>query len=397
MSATRPRLAIVTMQFPVPSETFLSREILALGPSVEIAVHTLKGLHPRRERIAAEQGVDGVVTYPPFADKRRLWQAVRTFGMRRIMALARLAVTDRALPPSVRLRYLAALPSALLCALRIAEQRPDIVHAYWGHYPSLVLCLLAGRSPATRHTLGLSAYDLARAGSITREAARTSAAVFTLARANIGAVAELAAGSPVRVVHHGIDLAAYPPADALPAKDPLRIVTAGRLLGFKRFDLVLDAFALVLASRPEARLDLVGDGPERDALQRQAYRLGIADSVRFHGWLAPGALRDMLLDARMFLLLSQWERIPNVIKEAMAAGCVCISSHTPGMEEIICDGSDGYLVADPADSSAVAARMLAHLGKAETDPMQLRAAARIRAGFDVRRTVSGYLEVWLAP
>lgn len=396
MSARRPRLAIVTMQFPVPSETFLSREIVALGHSVDIEVHTLKGLHPQRERIAAEQGVADVATYPSIADRGRLWQAVRTFGIGHILTLARLAATDRALPLSVRLRYLAALPSALLCALRIAEHQPDIVHAYWGHYPSLVLCLLAGQTPA-RHTLALSAYDLARAGRITREAARSCASVFTLARANMGAVGELAEGRPVRVVHHGIDLADYPPACALPEKDPLRIVSAGRLLGLKRFDLVLDAFALVLAARPDARLDLVGDGPERDALRRQARRLGLADSVRFHGWLPPGAVRDMLRGAQMFVLLSQWERIPNAVKEAMAAGCVCISSHTPGMDEIISDGVDGYLVADPTDIPAVAARMLAHLGEAGPAPLQLRAASRIRAGFDVRRTVSGYLDVWLAP
>lgn len=395
------KVAIVAMQFPTPSETFLSREIRALrARDMEVAVYTLKGGHALGARLASEQGVGDVATFPAPGRGRRLWSALASVGLKRLLDAAGLTVTDRSLSLAVRFRYLAAIPGAAICAARLIDHRPDVVHLYWGHYPSLVLHLLAGRLPHCRYTMFLGAYDLMRAGRLTREVSRSCAAVFTHAEANVALVREHVADVPVRVNYRGIDLDGFPSRwSEAPDKDPHRIVAAGRIVRSKRFDLVLDAFAMVRRRIPEARLDIAGDGPALSGLRERAERLALGEDVRFHGRLSEERLRQLMLSAKAFLLLSEKEGecLPNVVKEAMAAGCVCIASRTRGIDELISHEFDGYIIENAENPEAAAGRLLTHLGRAGFEEIQQRAAARIRTQFDVSETVSGYLEAWGAP
>ncbi len=129
---------------------------------------------------------------------------------------------------------------------------------------------------------------------------------------------------------------------------PPVVLAAGKLKAQKDFATLIRAFARLRARRP-ARLVILGDGPERDALRGLAARLGVAGDVDLAGFHAnPFAL---MRRARVFALSSAWEGFGNVLVEAMACGAPVVSTRCPsGPEEILAGGRFGALVpvGDPA-------------------------------------------------
>lgn len=133
------------------------------------------------------------------------------------------------------------------------------------------------------------------------------------------------------------------------------LVTVGRLSPEKGYDLLLEAF-MRLRARLDARLAIIGTGPEEAELKRQIVERGLEQSVFMVGYQAnPYA---WLRKADVFVLSSVIESFPTVILEAMAAGTPAVAFDCPeGPREIITPGSDGLLV-PPRDPAALAQSLL---------------------------------------
>jgi glycosyltransferase involved in cell wall biosynthesis len=158
--------------------------------------------------------------------------------------------------------------------------------------------------------------------------------------------------------------------DVLPAerKGPARVAAAGRLVLDKGFDLLLVAFAEVAGEFPDVLLEVAGDGPERPSLQRLTATLGIADRVRFHGWLSPQAMRGFFSGALISALPSPLsEGLPTVLLEAGLAGCALIGTDVGGIGDIVHPDRTGILV-PPNDPEALAEALRTLL----RDPEQAR-------------------------
>jgi len=112
------------------------------------------------------------------------------------------------------------------------------------------------------------------------------------------------------------------------------------------FDL-LEALSEVRAAVPDVRLVCAGDGA-RAAVARYAKRLGIADMVKFTGWVGPSAKRALLESAAVFALPSYDEELPVGLLEAMAAGVPAVVSPVGGVPEVVVDGVSGFFAA-PGD------------------------------------------------
>jgi glycosyltransferase involved in cell wall biosynthesis len=135
-----------------------------------------------------------------------------------------------------------------------------------------------------------------------------------------------------------------------------------RFFPVKGIRYLIDAFPAVLRQRPDARMLLVGRGPEDHALRSQAASLGIADRVIFAGFQRDSAAYAGSFDVAV--VPSLVEGFGLVAVEAMALGVPVVASRVDGLVEVITDERSGLLV-PPADSAAIAAAVLRLLAEPE--------------------------------
>ena len=192
-------------------------------------------------------------------------------------------------------------------------------------------------------------------------------------------------GPEVVVVPCGVDLPAEEPA----AGEAHRLVSVGRLVPKKGFDVLLRAMPAVLRDVPQAHLDIVGDGPLRAELEELAASLGVAGSVTFHGAKDHAASLGHIESAATFVLACRpdergdTDALPVVLREAMARGRAVVSTTLAGIPESI-DDTVGWLV-PPQDDAALAAALVQVL----SDPV-----ARAARGAAARERVR---ERWTFP
>lgn len=140
---------------------------------------------------------------------------------------------------------------------------------------------------------------------------------------------------------------------AVPLATRLKVVTAGRLVAWKRVDRVIAAVAQL---PEEVGLVVVGDGPERAHLEGVAQALGIADRVHFAGQRSKSETLSLLAAGDLFVLNSTYEGLPHVVLEALALGVPVIATAVGGTPEVVADRINGRLVA-PTDDGALTAAL----------------------------------------
>lgn len=133
---------------------------------------------------------------------------------------------------------------------------------------------------------------------------------------------------------------------------PGLIVTCGRLVQFKRHDLLLEAFAKVHEARPETELRIYGEGPLRQEIQARIERLGLSGAARLMG--ATSNIAGVLSTADLFVLSSDYEGMPNALMEAMAAGVPCVATDCPcgGPRELMNGDTDSLVPVNDVDQLA---------------------------------------------
>ncbi len=150
----------------------------------------------------------------------------------------------------------------------------------------------------------------------------------------------------------GVDPRVFTPRPGEP--DVFTIACTGGLVFGKGQTILLAAVAKLRNRGRELRLDLVGDGPARRAMETEAVRLNVASAVTFHGSINQDRVREILSSASVFVLPSFAEGVPVSLMEAMAMEIPCIGTYAGGIPELIRSGEDGILIA-PSDSGALAA------------------------------------------
>ena len=163
---------------------------------------------------------------------------------------------------------------------------------------------------------------------------------------------------PVRVIANPVSA----PKPAIPGTQgdlalPDRPFAAamGRLVPQKGFDLLVSAFSAVAATHPKWSLVVLGEGPDRKALEQLAGQHGLGERVHMPGVVS--APDNVLREAALFVLPSRFEGFPNALCEAMACGLAVIAADCPnGPGEIVTEGVDGVLV-PPEDVESLARAM----------------------------------------
>jgi len=166
------------------------------------------------------------------------------------------------------------------------------------------------------------------------------------------------------------------------------VVTVARLDAAKGLDVLIDAAARV----PRARFVLVGEGPERDALESRVASLGIGERVSMLGWR--NDVDELLGAADVFVLASRHEAQGIALLEAMAHGIAVVATRVGGVPELVEDGESGLVVA--SDSSLELAAAIERLIADERLRRRLAAAGRTRvaARFGAQRMVEAVSAVY---
>lgn len=129
------------------------------------------------------------------------------------------------------------------------------------------------------------------------------------------------------------------------ARDPRpTLVHFGRMRRYKAIDVVIRALAIVRRSVPDARLVIIGDGPDRARLERIARDENVAGAVEFAGRMSGEAMVRVLNRCHVFLNASPKEGWGLTVVEANACGVPVVGSNRPGLRDSIQDGVTGFLV-----------------------------------------------------
>jgi poly(glycerol-phosphate) alpha-glucosyltransferase len=191
------------------------------------------------------------------------------------------------------------------------------------------------------------------------------------------------------VIPNPVDVPPLP--EPLPERDPNLVVTMARLETQKRLMHAISAFGRVVEAVPEARLDIYGEGSQRDKLETAIERSGLTGTVTLCGY-DPHA-REALWRASAFLMTSEYEGYPLSTLEAMSQGCPVVSYDVRyGPREQITDGDDGFVV--PQGDEAALADRVAELLRSPELVRRMSAAAREKvARFGPAEFVEGWGQV----
>ncbi|MCL3880699.1 glycosyltransferase [Marivita sp. GX14005] len=270
----------------------------------------------------------------------------------------------------------------------LREERVEIVLAEFGTQ-ALALAPLANHLGIPiftyfRGTDASKAIRTERMRSAYRKMMPRLAGVFSVSRFLLDNLARHGISHPnSTVIPSGVDIRRFAPR----AKVPLSFLAVGRFVEKKAPMTTLRAFARATEGMPEARLDYIGDGPLFEPTRVLAEELGISGKLRFHGAQPHHTVRDRLMSTQFFLQHSvtardgNTEGLPTAIQEAMACGCITISTRHAGIPEAIDEGETGFLVEehDEAGFTRAISRALA-----VPDPlaMSMRARAVAEERFD---------------
>lgn len=388
----------VTMVFPWPSEAFAGVEVRALRAcGAAVRVRALRGRHASATALLEDWQLAGldVTSTSPGSILRGLG-----FGLRHPLLLAEgLAWLLRHgwRSPGLLFRCLALAPRMLDVFRECRRRPPRVLYLFWGHYPAWLGHLVLRWLPDVHVAQALNAYDLLYRFPPAFALGRRAHSVWTITAANHAEFA--AAGiepARVRVAARSLDLAEMPAGQV--EREPGHLVTVARLEANKGVDDVLRVLAVLRGEGRAVRLTVIGEGPDHGRLAALARDLGVAADVTFTGAIGHRAVYAHLASAGLFLLLSRSpaERLPNAAKEALASGCVCVLTRTPGIEELVAPLEHPLVVA-PGDWRAAAEAALDVLD------FPARYAGDRRLGhehmkrhFDARDVARARLAVWAA-
>jgi len=221
--------------------------------------------------------------------------------------------------------------------------------------------------------------NLARHVILRREMRRAAANVFVshYLQERVGAANS-------RVIWNCYDDGLFRPSVAALPAGPPQFVFAGRLVNIKGVDVALRGFALACDHGLDARLRIVGSGPEEAGLQQLAADLGVAERVRFQPFAPSAELAAIFQRSWALLFPSQWEEPFGIVAaEAMACGCPVIASSHGAPPEVV--GDTGVLA--PAADPAAWAQAMEDLAVQPARRQALGMAAAERARREFTRAV----------
>lgn len=276
------------------------------------------------------------------------------------------------------------------------REQPEVLHGHLAHGAWFVRSarLLGAGQVAIVDTLHSTRVGGRWTAWIYRATNGMTDRVTAVSKAARSAAMEAGMAREIYVVANGIDESRF-----VRGVDPTRVredfvwLAVGRLAAVKDYPRLLRAFAEVCASAAGGvRLEIAGDGAEKERLHATARELGIAERVRWHGFCED--VSGLYSGADGVVLASRWEGLPVCLMEAGAAGLPVVTTATAGAQEVVTDGT-GVLVNEDGDD-ALAKAMLRVMRMPIEDRRRMGDAARthVLEQLSKEQMVAGYERIY---
>jgi glycosyltransferase involved in cell wall biosynthesis len=384
------------MQFPAPSETFASSDIQSLNKlNPELSVYSLKSKHSDYNRMIKDRKLQNISIFTCKVKENILGLIEIIKSPFLFISLLFWLIKNDLKKTGHFIRCFALIPASFYILSQLKKEKPDVVHLFWGHYPSLVGFLVKRVLKNSKISMFLGAYDLEYNLNISKDLAKNADFIFTHAKANIPQLNKMNIKTDkINVIHRGINIKDLSLVIENIDKKSNQIICAGRFLPDKGFDKVIDIFSKLHKNINSSNLVLVGYGSAQSDLEKQTIDLKIESNVTFTGYLSQNDVLKFMVESDIFLFLSSkaGERLPNVVKEAMLAGCICIVSNTPGIDELIEHGKTGFII--ESNNYDLIPNLISSLDEIKKEEIRTNAKEFILKNFDVELSMKKYINIW---
>jgi glycosyltransferase involved in cell wall biosynthesis len=380
------KITYITMLWPAASETFATRDMKALldqGHDINVI-----GLRPDFHKEKSSYSIPSTRMNLKNQIKGFLFVIIYLNTLIKLLIeLVKLRETLKNIFKSVLL-----FPAVALSVSKIENNKPDIVHLFWGHFPSMVAWCMRQRGLDIPITQFLGPYDLSYNYKLSSVVAHDADMVFTHTPDNIKVIEKMGvAPEKIKCIFRGIDVVDI----ASTQKQSNSFIFVGRLTKAKGIFEMIDAFERIHNATPSSFLTIIGDGEDRKKLENYIKQKKLSDAVHLKGWMKPDDVLETLSSHQIMLFLSHSERLPNAVKEAMMMGVIPISSKTIGIETLIEHDHNGYIVHhdnDPQDIVNITINLLNNDKK--RNDMADSARKAIIDTFDVKQSMQRYSDIW---
>ncbi|RMH02143.1 MAG: colanic acid biosynthesis glycosyltransferase WcaL [Chloroflexi bacterium] len=399
------RIAYILKMYPRFSETFIVNEILELERrGVDVRIYSLRKPDDGRFHASLARVKANVIYIPqyPQMEPDRVLSAHRflhdlfpdTYRQTRAFALSRGHVYAQK-------RFL----QAGIIAAHLLRHPVDAIHAHFATSATTVAYyvnnLIGIPYSFTAHAKDIF-HSTVQPGSLQRKI-RHARFVVTVSDFNRTYLQNLMGdeSGDIRRLYNGIDVRRFRPPTNESSRKPNLILSVGRLVEKKGFDVLLAACGYLKQWDINFMCHIIGKGPLENELRAQIHALGLGKQVKLLGPRPQDKVRQAYRKATIFALPCVRARdgnqdgLPTVLLEAMACGLPVISTNMVGIPEIIDQNVNGLIV-PPNDAAALAnglALLLQH--PAQRAHMGVAARAKVMRCFDVRQNVA-MLHAWLA-
>lgn len=385
----RPPIAVLVSRFPLITETFILREIIALereGQPVRLVPMIREEAAVVHEE--ARPWIDRAL-YTPWLSPAIVMSVLRAMRRGAFWSLLGWILRGAALHPGTLVKSLMLFPKSVHLAERLKGEGIAHLHAHFATHPATmarVISVLSG----IPFSITVHAHDIFVDRSLLREKIRDARLIRAISAFNkrfLESLYPAEAGTKVEVVHVGIETEKYSAA-AVSNDEPVMLCIAA-LKPYKGVPFLVEACRLLAQEGVAFRCDIIGVGPMAESIGQSIAKAGLHARVRMRGALPQHVVAEEIGKADLLVLPSivaadgQMEGIPVALMEAMAAGKPVVATSLSGIPELVEHEVSGVLV-DPANPRSLADALRGLL----TD-----AALRERLGAEGRRKVAAEFEL----
>jgi len=284
---------------------------------------------------------------------------------------------------------------ALVEAKRIESQNFALLHGVWATMPATAVFTLS-KLLNLPFSMGAHAYDLFRKGGdwLLQEKFKYASMIRTSSQSSAKRLYELVPDQKrIKVIRRGLSQWPVRPSFDLSSKDNLQMISVGRLVEKKGYFLLLRILLLLKQqNKMNFSAKIVGGGPLCKNLQNEIDRVGLTDQVKLLGPKSEKEVSELFLESDIMLftgvITSDGDRdgIPNVIPEAMSAGCLVLASSCAGASEAIVDGASGFSLNPNHPETWIELVEDFAINPSAYDKIRKKAQVEVRERFDVNRT-----------